>query len=127
MQTRAKIKRGSTDEETAERLDIAALCLKNLTSVVSMMNTNLGGKIDDLGDKIDSIKEDTGEITDTLSFLKFKGDTSRNVRIEREIRSAQQGCGRDKSQIKGWLMKTYLIRLAGVFNLFLFYFCLSHR
>jgi len=39
MQTRAKIKRGSTDEETAERLDIAALHLKNLTSVVSMMNT----------------------------------------------------------------------------------------
>ena len=40
MQIRAKIKRGSTDEETAERLDIAALHLKNLTSVVSMMNTN---------------------------------------------------------------------------------------
>ena len=81
MQTRAKIKRGSTDEETAERLDIAALHLKNLTSAVSRMNTNiggkidnlgehLGGKIDNLGEKIDGIKEDTGEMTDTLSFLK---------------------------------------------------------
>jgi hypothetical protein len=83
-----EIKRGSSDEETAERLDIAALHLKNLTSVVSMMNTNLGGKMDNLGEKIDagreenragfamlgekidSIKEDTGEMTDTLSFLK---------------------------------------------------------
>jgi len=63
MHTRAKTKRGSTDEETAERLDIAALYLKNLTSVVSMLNTNLGGKIDNLGDKVDSIKEDTGEMT----------------------------------------------------------------
>ncbi len=98
MQTRAKIKRGSTEEETAERLDIAALHLKNLTSAVSMMNTNIGGKIDNLGEhvggkidnlcervdagreenregfailgeKIDSIKEDTGEMTDTLSFI----------------------------------------------------------
>ena len=51
------IKRGSTDEETAEMLDIAALHLKNLTSVVSMMNTNIGGK----------------------------SGVSRNVRIEREI------------------------------------------
>jgi acylphosphatase len=97
-----ELKRGSSGEETAERLDIAALYLKNLTSVVSMMNTNLGGKMDNLGgkiddvggkiddvggkidagreenrggfamlgDKIDSIKEDTGEMTDTLTFLK---------------------------------------------------------
>ena len=82
-----EIKRGSSDEETAERLDIAALHLKNLTSVVSMMNTNLGGKMDNLGEKIDAgreenragfamlgekidgIKEDTGEMIDTLSFL----------------------------------------------------------
>ncbi len=94
MQTRAKIivnfeiKRGSSDEETAERLDLAALYLKNLTSVVSMMNTNLGGKMDNLGEKIDAgraenregfgslgekidgIKEDTGEMTNTLYFLK---------------------------------------------------------
>jgi len=90
-----ELKRGSSGEETAERLDIAALYLKNLTSVASMMNTNLGGKMDNLGgkiddvggkidagreenrggfamlgDKIDSIKEDTGEMTDTLTFLK---------------------------------------------------------
>ena len=94
-----EIKRGSTEEETGERLDLAALHLKNLTSAVSMMNTNTGGKIDDLdehlggkiddlgekidagrgenregfailGEKIDGIKEDTGEMTDTLSFLK---------------------------------------------------------
>ena len=76
-----EIKRGSTEEETGERLDLAALHLKNLTSAVSMMNTNiggkidnlgehLGGKIDDFGDKIDGIKQDTGEMTDTLTFLK---------------------------------------------------------
>ncbi|RCV65201.1 Acylphosphatase [Methanophagales archaeon] len=65
-----EIKRGSTEEETGERLDLAALYLKILTSAVSMMNTNIGGKIDDLGEKIDGIKEDTGEMTDTLSFLK---------------------------------------------------------
>ncbi|NQE53241.1 hypothetical protein C5S29_06575, partial [ANME-1 cluster archaeon GoMg3.2] len=35
MQIRAKIKRGSTEEETVERLDLAALHLKNLTSAVS--------------------------------------------------------------------------------------------
>jgi hypothetical protein len=53
-----------------------------------MMDTNLGGKMDNLsekidagreenragfamlGEKIDSIKEDTGEMTDTLTFLK---------------------------------------------------------
>ncbi len=94
-----EIKRGSTEEETGERLDLAALHLKNLTSAVSMMNTNIGGKIDNLGehlggkidtlgervdagrgenregfamlgDKIDGIKEDTREMTDTLTFLK---------------------------------------------------------
>jgi acylphosphatase len=62
--------RGSTDEETAERLDIAALHLKNLTSVVSMMNTNIGGKIDDLdehlGGKIDGLGEHLGGKIDDL-------------------------------------------------------------
>ena len=123
MQTRAKIKRGSTDEETAERLDIVALHLKNLTSVVSMMNTNLGGKIDDLdehvggkiddlgervdagreenregfailGEKIDSIKEDTGEMTDTLSFLKAVHRETLELKEKYELLS------RDVAEIK---------------------------
>ncbi len=65
-----EIKRGSTDEETAERLDIAALHLKNLTSAVSMMNTNIGGKIDNLdehlGVKIDDLGEHIGGKIDNL-------------------------------------------------------------
>ena len=108
-----EIKRGSSEEETAERLDLAALHLKSLVSVVSVMNENLGEKIDTLGEhlgekidasraenregfamlgeKIDSIKDDsgqmlekqdktieiledvrrdTGEITNALTFLK---------------------------------------------------------
>ena len=97
-----EIKRGSSEEETAERLDLAALHLKSLVSVVSVMNKNLGGKIDNLGEhlggKIDAIREDTsamlakqdstlekqditieilndvredtGEITNALAFLK---------------------------------------------------------
>ena len=136
-----EIKRGSTDEETAERLDIAALHLKNLTSVVSMMNTNLGGKIDDLGehvggkidnlgdkvdagreenrkgfamlgaeinagreenregfamlgDKIDGIKEDTGEMTDTLTFLKAVHRETLELKEKYELLS------RDVAEIK---------------------------
>lgn len=104
-----EIKRGSSEEETAERLDLAARHLKSLVSVVSGMNENIGGKIDAgreenregftmLGDKIDTIKgdtsamlekqdktlekqdrtigiledvrEDMGEITNALTFLK---------------------------------------------------------
>lgn len=104
-----EIKRGSSEEETAERLDLAARHLKSLVSVVSGMNENIGGKIDagreenregftTLGDKIDTIKgdtsamlekqdktlekqdrtigiledvrEDMGEITNALTFLK---------------------------------------------------------
>jgi len=59
-----EIKRGSTEEETAERLDIAALHLKNLTSVVSMMNTNLGGKIDNLGEHVGGKIDDLGDKVD---------------------------------------------------------------
>jgi acylphosphatase len=97
-----EIKRGSSEEETAERLDLAARHLKSLVSVVSGMNENIGGKIDagreenregftTLGDKIDTLKgdtsamlekqdrtigiledvrEDMGEITNALTFLK---------------------------------------------------------
>ena len=83
MQTRAKIKRGSTDEETAERLDIAALYLKNLTSVVSMMNTNLGGKIDNLG-----IKLKMPSITSPfLSKLRIRA-TICKIRISSDVRNA---------------------------------------
>ena len=64
-----EIKRGSSEEETAERLDLAARHLKSLVSAVSGMNENIGGKIDAgreenregftmLGDKIDTIKGD---------------------------------------------------------------------
>ncbi len=65
-----EIKRGSSEEETAERLDLAALHLKNLTSVVSVMNNNLGGKIDNVGEhlggKIDSLGEHLGGKIDSL-------------------------------------------------------------
>jgi len=100
-----EIKRGNTEEETGERLDLAALYLKNLTSAVSMMNTNLGGKIDnlgehlggkidDLGEKIDSIKEDTGEMTDTLSFLKAV------YRETLELKEKYEVLSRDVAEIK---------------------------
>jgi len=118
-----EIKRGSTEEETGERLDIAALHLKNLTSVVSMMNTNIGGKIDNLGEhlggkiddlgekidagrgenregfailgeKIDGIKEDTGEMTDTLSFLKAV------YRETLELKEKYEVLSRDVAEIK---------------------------
>lgn len=38
-----KIKRGTYDEENAERLDLAAAHLKNLTKAVTTMNKNLSG------------------------------------------------------------------------------------
>ena len=38
-----EIKRGSSEEETGERLNLAALHLKNLASPVSVMSKNLGG------------------------------------------------------------------------------------
>ena len=41
-----KIKRGSSEEETAERLDTAAKSLKVLIKTTVMMNENLGNKID---------------------------------------------------------------------------------
>ncbi len=41
-----KIKRGSSDEETAERLDTAAKSLKMLIKTVAMMNESLGNKLD---------------------------------------------------------------------------------
>jgi len=118
-----EIKRGSTEEETGERLDLAALHLKNLTSAVSMMNTNIGGKIDDLGEhlggkiddlgekidagrgenregftmlgeKIDDIREDTGEMTDTLSFLKAV------YRETLELKEKYEVLSRDVAEIK---------------------------
>ncbi|CAD6491515.1 MAG: Acylphosphatase [Candidatus Argoarchaeum ethanivorans] len=103
-----EIKRGSSEEETTKRLDLAARHLKSLVSVVSVMNENLGGKIDNLGEKVDAgraenregfamvgekideikddsgqmlekqdttigiledMREDTGEITNALTFL----------------------------------------------------------
>jgi hypothetical protein len=111
-----EIKRGRADEETAERLNITALHLKNLTSVVSGMNSNLGGKIDNLGDhlgekidagreenragfamvsgKIDSIKEDTGNMSDTLSHLKEIHRETIELREKYEVLS------RDVAEIK---------------------------
>jgi len=70
-----EIKRGSPEEETAERLDLAASHLKNLTVAVSTMNEDLGEKIDAgreenkagfvmLGQKIDAIKMDTSAMTE---------------------------------------------------------------
>jgi len=41
-----EIKRGSSEEETAERLDTAAKSLKELIKTTAMMNENLGNKID---------------------------------------------------------------------------------
>ena len=41
-----KIKRGSSEEETAERLDTAAKSLKELIKTTAMMNKNLGNKLD---------------------------------------------------------------------------------
>ncbi len=41
-----KIKRGRSEEETAERLDTAAKSLKVLIETTAMMNGNLGNKID---------------------------------------------------------------------------------
>ncbi len=40
------IKRGSSEEETGERLDIAAKSLKELIKTTAMMNRNIGNKID---------------------------------------------------------------------------------
>jgi len=41
-----KIKRGSSEEETGERLDTAAKSLKVLIKTTAMMNSNIGNKID---------------------------------------------------------------------------------
>ena len=41
-----KIKRGSSEEETGERLDTAAKSLKVLIKTTAMMNSNIGTKID---------------------------------------------------------------------------------
>jgi acylphosphatase len=65
-----EIKRGSSEEETAERMDLAALHLKNLTSAVSTMNKNIGGKIDNLDEhlagKIDGLGEHLAGKIDNL-------------------------------------------------------------
>lgn len=50
-----EIKRGSSEEETAERLDTAAKSLKVLIKTTAMMNENLGNKIDAGNEEISSI------------------------------------------------------------------------
>ena len=66
-----EIKRSSSEEETAERLDLAALHLKSLVSLVSAMNENLGVKIDrvneNLGVKIDRVNENLGGKIDRVN------------------------------------------------------------
>ena len=90
-----EIKRGSSEEETAERLDLAARHLKSLVRVVSGMNENLGGKIDAgreenregfsmLGDKIDAIKEDTSAMLEKQDSMLEKQDTT--IEILNDVR-----------------------------------------
>ena len=60
-----KIKRGSSEEETGERLDIAAKSLKELIKTTAMMNENLGNKIDAGNEEISSIIKSGNEMLAT--------------------------------------------------------------
>lgn len=69
-----KIKRGNSEEETAERLDTAAKSLKVLIKTTAMMNENLGNKID-------ASKEET------ISIIKSGNETlaeKQDVMIEKQ-------------------------------------------
>jgi acylphosphatase len=60
-----KIKRGSSEEETGERLDTAAKSLKELIKTTAMMNRNLGTKIDAGNEEISSIIKSGNEMLAT--------------------------------------------------------------
>ncbi len=60
-----KIKRGSSEEETGERLDTAAKSLKVLIKTTAMMNENLGNKIDVGNEEISSIIKSGNEMLAT--------------------------------------------------------------
>jgi len=60
------IKRGSREEEDAERWDAAAGYLKTLIKSMGIMHEKQGKTIEILED----VREDTGEITNALAFLK---------------------------------------------------------
>ena len=92
-----KIKRGSSEEETAERLDTAAKSLKVLIKTTAMMNENLGNKIDagreenkqgfgTLTEKQDQTleKQDMmiGKQDQTISIIKSGVDETREFREE---------------------------------------------
>ena len=89
-----KIKRGSSEEETGERLDTAAKSLKELIKTTAMMNENLGNKIDAGNEEISSIiksgnemlatKQDLmiGKQDQTISIIKSGVDEMREFRTE---------------------------------------------
>jgi len=60
-----KIKRGSSEEETGERLDTAAKSLKVLIKTTAMMNSNIGTKIDAGNEEISSIIKSGNEMLAT--------------------------------------------------------------
>jgi acylphosphatase len=70
-----EIKRGNSEEETAERLDTAAKSLKALIKTTAMMNENLGNKIDAGKEEISSIIKSGNEMLagkqdETISIIK---------------------------------------------------------
>ncbi len=89
-----EIKRGSSEEETAERLDTAAKSLKELIKTTAMMNENLGNKIDAGREEISSTiksgnemlaaKQDVmlGKQDQTISIIKSGVDETRESREE---------------------------------------------
>ncbi len=89
-----EIKRGSSEEETAERLDTAAKSLKELIKTTAMMNENLGNKIDADREEISSTiksgnemlaaKQDVmlGKQDQTISIIKSGVDETRESREE---------------------------------------------
>ena len=92
-----KIKRGSSEEETAERLDTAAKSLKVLIKTTAMMNENLGNKIDasregnkqgfaTLTEKQDQMLGKQGQMIEkqdqTISIIKSGVEETRDFRTE---------------------------------------------
>ena len=76
-----EIIRGSPEEESAERLDVAEMQLKTLTGAVYIVgekveagNENLGGKIDGLGGKIDGLGAKIDITNNSIQVLTVKTD-----------------------------------------------------